>query len=272
MVNNYETESFRKSKEKAKPLILELIKEERYLLRRSIQVLLEEEHSIWQTVTWNALGELKANNKIRMSKYPPAGDFPVWVYQERLRIYDIKEDIMKRSLPVWRDFRKVNSKMSSHSEDIIEKALGEAGFILVSRRENTRYFNQRLSPGGKNLDYIALKDGVFYGIEVKQRIPYPDFQGILNDKKFVADFHGIQFLLISRRLGPFSYELFKEKGLYLEFGNLFWSSENSSFAKKCEDILYYPIKCIDDPPSYLIDGLKEIPKFHDKYFYQIGRI
>lgn len=272
MTKNYETESFRRSIERAKKLILDLLGEKRYLLRRSIQVILEENHSLWQTVTWNALGELKDSGKIRLAKFPKRGSYPVWVYQESLRLDDIKDEISNESLPIWSEFMNINSEMSSHSENIFEMALGEAGFVIVSRRDGTRYFNQKLSPGGTNLEYIALQDGVFYGIEVKQKIPYPDFERILSDKKFVADFHGIQFLLISRRLGPYSYRLFQKKGLYFEFGKLFWTAENSSFAQRCKETLYYPIECIDHPPSYLTDGLKAIPKIHDKYFHEIGRI
>ena len=64
-----------------------------------------------------------------------------------------------------------SSSMGKYCEDIIEKALTKAGFITLSRGENTKYFRGRMYPKKNDLDFIAYKEGVFYGIEVKKGFP-----------------------------------------------------------------------------------------------------
>ncbi|RLI79778.1 hypothetical protein DRP05_02775 [Archaeoglobales archaeon] len=269
---NKDTEKFRKHIDRAKPLVLDLVNEKRFLMRRAIQVLLEEKHSIWQNVSWNAIEELKKEGKLRVAKYPPRGNYPVWVFGEDLRINKIKDEIKNKYIPVYREFESKSEEMGAYAEKIIEAALTKARFITLSKEPNTKYFRGREYPGRSTLDFIAYKEGVFYGIEVKNRVSYPNFEKILTDKKKVADYHGIQFLLISRRLGPYGYELFKCGGMHLEFEILIWNPKYSSIAEKAKKMLGYPIECINEPPKELIEKLKEIPKLHDKHFYGIGKI
>jgi len=69
-----ESGAFKKYKEEAKPLIMDLLREHHFLSQRSIQILLES-RKLWHTVTWNAIRELKKEMKLRTAKYPPRGNF-----------------------------------------------------------------------------------------------------------------------------------------------------------------------------------------------------
>ncbi len=267
----WETEKFREAKEKAKPLILELINEYSLLSQRSIQVKLEE-YGLWENVTWNALLNLENAGKIRTAKYPPRGNYPKWVYKANLRLQDVRDEITNQIIPIYRKFVDVSGKMASFCENIIEEALTKAGFITLSRNAGTKYFHGRTCHKKNDLDFIAYFDGVFYGIEVKNSISYPDSAHIFVGKKAVADYHDIQFLLVARTLGPLSYRIFKSGGLYLEFEKLIWSSKFSSFAKKVEEKFLYPIMCIKQVPDSLVSQLKGIPLLQEKYFREKGRI
>lgn len=266
-----ETESFRRYKEKAKPIILDLLKEHSFLSQRSLQIILEQK-SCWHTVTWNAIRELKKEEKLRTAKYPPRGNFPTWVYRYDLRINDIKEEIDREVKPLYKEFMEASSSMGFYCEDIIEKALTEVGFITLSRSQNTKYFRGRTYPNRNDLDFIAYKSGVFYGIEVKNLIGYPDWTEDIINKKSVAEYHGIQFVMLSRALGSYGYDLFKCGGLHLEFDKLIWSPDFSSLAERLEEKLYFPIICVDTLPGDLISKIKELPSMHDKHFYGKGRI
>ncbi len=242
----YETESFKKYIEKAKPIILELLEEHDFLSQRSLQFLMEQ-NNFWHVVTWNAIRELKIENKLRTAKYPPRGNFPMWIYRFDLRLSDIKDKI-------------------------IEKALTRAGYITLSHHKHTRYFRGRVYPRKNDLDFIAYREGVFYGIEVKNTLPYPNWEEDIISKKLVADYHGIQFVMISRELGPYAYDLFQCGGLHIEFKRLIWSPNFSSLAKRIEEKLYFPINCISEPNEDLIRKLDEIHFLHNKHFYGKGRI
>lgn len=203
---------------------------------------------------------------MRTAKYPPRGIFPVWVYEHNLRLYDIREEIDKRYKPLYSKFIDTSSSMGRFCEGIIEEALTDAGFITLSRNEDTKYFRGREYEGRKDLDFIAYKEGVFYGVEVKNLIAYPNWNDDIVEKKLVADYHGIQFVFVNRTLGPYGYRLFGCGGLYLEFGEIVWSLFFSSLAEKLVKRLYFPIICADKPSSELVSGLKEVPFLHDKYF------
>lgn len=266
-----DTESFRRRKEQAKPLILELIGEHSFLALKSVQISLER-RNYWHTVTWNAIQDLRREGLIRTAKYPPRGAFPTWVYRSDLRINDIRETIDNELKPIYNDFIRRSSNMGLYCETIIEKALTDTGFITLSKRANTRYFRGRIYPRRKDLDIIAYKEGVFYGIEVKNNLAYPNWNIDIIQKKQVADYHGIQFVLFSRTLGPYGYDLFQCGGLHLEFDYIFWSPNFSSLAERIEESLYFPIICADKPTEELISKTKELQNLHDRHFYGIGRI
>jgi hypothetical protein len=141
-----------------------------------------EARKYWHTVTWNAIRELAKEGKLRTAKYPPRGIFPVWVYEHNLRLYDIREEIDKRYRPLYSKFIDTSSSMGRFYEGIIEKALTDAGFITLSRNEDTKYFRGREYEGRRDLDLIAYKEGVFYGVEVKNLIAYPNWNDDIVEK------------------------------------------------------------------------------------------
>lgn len=267
-----ESESFRRYIEEAKPIIHELLEEHDFLPLRSIQLLLEQK-GYWHTVTANAITELRKGEKLRTAKYPPRSiNLPAWVYRYKLRLKDIKGKIDSEYKPLYQKFIDASLHMAKHCEDVIEKALSKAGFITVSRGSNTRYFRGRLFPRRKDIDFVAYKDQVFYGFEVKNQISYSNWNADIVDKKMVADFHGLQFVMVARRLGPYGYRLFRCGGLYNEFKKLIWSLNFSPLAERVKEKLYFPIICVDTPTNELVESLKELDKLHDMNFYGKGRM
>jgi len=266
-----ETESFIRYKEEAKPLILALIEEHSFLSLRSLQILLEQQN-YWHTVTWNAIRDLKRDNLLRTAKYPPRGNFPQWIYKFNLRINDIKQQIDAEYKPLYQEFIEKSSSMGRYCEKIIESAFTEVGFINLSKNENTKYFRGRTYHGRKDIDIVAYREGVFYGIEIKNRISYPNWDDDIINKKLVADYHGIQFVLLSRELGPYGYRLFRCGGLHIEFQKLIWSPNFSSLAERIEEKLFFPIICVDEPTEEIISKIKQIPLYHDRHFYGKRRI
>ena len=74
--------SEREYTEKAKRKISELLEKERFMMRRSIQLLLEK-YGIYHTITVHAIEELKTEGKMRTAKYPKRGSYPIW-YTEKI--------------------------------------------------------------------------------------------------------------------------------------------------------------------------------------------
>jgi len=263
-LKNRDTAAFKKYQKEVKPLILDLIKEHSFLSQRSIQVALESA-GFWHTVVWNGITSLRKHGEIRTAKYPPHGMYPIWVYDKKLRINDLREALNKEYIPLYRKYVRISKEMGHHCENIIEKALNEAGFVTVSYSNDTKYFGGQMYPKRGSLDFIAFNEGVFYGIEVKNYISYPRLEKIMMKKK-IADYHEIQFVMISRGLGPYSYECFKRRIMYMEFGKLIWSPKYSSFAEKMIDKFLYPIICIRKPTSEMISRLKKLPKLRKLHF------
>ena len=266
-----ETQSFTRYKEETKPIIMKLLEEHSFLPHRSIQIILEQK-GYWHTVTWNAIRELETENRLRTAKYPPRGNSPTWVYKYDLRIYDIKDKIDKEYKPLYEEFISASYEMARHCEDIVEKALTEAGFVTLSRSQNTKYFRGRTCPRREDIDFIAYRGGVFYGIEVKNLISYPDWSKDIINKKSVAEYHGIQFVMVCRSIGPYAYNLFRCGGLYIVFDELIWASKFSSLGERLAKKLYFPIICVDSPSEELVSRFRELSSVHDRHFYGKGRI
>ncbi len=255
-------------KEKAVSKIHELLQEKDFYLRRSIQLLLEE-HDIYHTITVHAINELQEKDELRTAKYPKRGNHPQWIYREDLRLKDIKDQIENDYIPIHDKFSEASSKVGEYAQNIIEESLTKAGFTIVSKEGSTQYFNGKEFPKNNDIDFIALKDDVFYGIEVRNKLPHANFKKIM-DKKELADFHDIQFVLISRNPGRTGYKLFQEGGLHLDYGYYIWDPEFSRIAEKVKEKLHYPLKCLSSPPEDLIEDLKEIPRWHEKHFPEKG--
>ena len=269
-MSRIESESFKKYKEEAKPKIIKIVEKESFLSLRSLQILLEKE-DFWHTVTRNAVEDLRKEKIIRTAKYPTRGSYPKWVYKYDLRITDIKGQIDKDYKPLYEDFIKASSSMGKHCENIIEKAFTKLGYINLSRNEDTKYFRGRIYPKNKDIDIISYKNGVFYGIEVKNLISYPNWNEDIIKKKDVAEYHGIQFVLLNRELGSYGYDLFRCGGLHIEFNEIIWSSKFSSLAKRINKMLYFPIICMDEPSNELISKIRNVEIYHDRHFYGKGR-
>lgn len=144
-------------------------------------------------------------------------------------------------------------------------------FSQERRKGDTKYFNGERYRGN-DLDFIAFNEGVFYGIEVKNKISHPDFQDDIMAKKSVADFHDIQFVLISRNPGRNGIRLFEEGGLHLDYGYYIWNPNFSQIAEKAKEKLRYPVKSLSSPPGELVEEVKKISKWHEKHFPEKGRI
>lgn len=159
--------SKREYKEKAMNIIIDLLEEEPFMMRRSVQVLLED-YNIYHTITAHAIEELESIGRIRTAKYPKRGAYPLWIYREELRLNDIRGKISNEYLPLHKKFSDKSDKMGRYAEKIVEKALKEAGFIIVSREGSTQYFDGEEYPEKNDLDFIALKDMILlkFGCEI----------------------------------------------------------------------------------------------------------
>jgi hypothetical protein len=100
----------------------------------------------------------------------------------------------------------------------------------------------------------------------------PNWNEDIVKKKAVAEYHGIQFVMVRRTLGPYNWQLFNCGGMYLEFCKLIWASKYSSLAKRLEEKLYFPVECVEEPTEELVQKLKEVHIKHDVYFYGKGKI
>lgn len=267
LANSTKTQELKK---KAKAMIPKMLEEKGFMMRKSVQVALEK-HDIYHTITRHAIEDLEGD-QLRTAKYPKRGNYPIWVYRENLRLNDIKDKINDEYLPVLHNFSQASSQIGKeHAEAIVEDALIKAGFTLVSRRDETKYFNGKEYDGNNNLDFIALNNSAFYGLEVKNKIPPLGFEKIL-DKKAVADFHDIQFVLVSRNSERNGFRLFNKGGLHVDYRFYIWSSKFSQIAKRAKEKLRYPLKCVSSAPRSLVEEIQKVPKWHEKHFPEKGAV
>jgi len=136
------------------------------------------------------------------------------IVDEKLQIYDTYKNHPRR-------YEMGGEHYDDYSEYLIEKALLRTRFKIVAK--NTSYFNglRYKGIGGRgpspNLDFILYGGDVFIGVQVKNRLGYPD-SDVINTLIDMCKYLGLRPMLITRMAHPSTYTTLRHhKGWVISF-------------------------------------------------------
>lgn len=176
---------------------------------------------------------------------------------------------------VQRPLREVQRLVERYSDPDFTPALGNTGELLVSDglgrfgfmqrgREASEYQGQRWPESKHNLDFLFERDGIAYGVEVKNTLSYIDDRE-LNVKLRICAHLGVRPLFVMRMApATFIKRIQDDGGFALIIGYHLYPLSHLRFAREVREKLGLPA----DAPRALYDGtIQRFAAWHER---QVG--
>jgi len=220
---------------------------EEVFYERQITVIFERYYFHWITV--KALLELAAGGSINSQMLELVPGVPIRFFWARGNRYWKRQAGRVTNL-----VRRFSENSFIHAigfqgELLVDAALPLAGFAQVAR--NVRSFGDKAwVASGHNLDRIVEREGIFYGVEIKNTLPYiprDEFRIKLEMCKYL----GLTPLFVSR-MAPknYNYEIIQRGGVSWILGTQFYPFGHQDLAAEVRENLRLPVDC----PSRIEDG------------------
>jgi len=239
---------------------------------RQLQLSLEDEFFHW--VTSKALQELVSERRIGtfLSKMEVDADTagPTLADEHsggaNVRFYfSLKHRYWKRQatkiLKLIREYSdsELTRAYGWQAELMFDAALPKRELLPVSENVN-EYRGKRWEGSGHNLDRIFERDGIGYGVEIKNTLRYID-PAELNVKLDTCRFLGLKPLFIARMMPKiYIWEVIKRGGFCLIFKNQLYPFHLAPFAARIRDELGLPI---ESPAAIEIGRIDNLSRWHE---------
>jgi len=245
---------------RTKELILALLKKHGACYGRELEVRLEGKDDIEHWDVYRARRQLVTDGRIKAVKSHCEA---VFFYDPEISP-ELLNTIVERKCALIEKLREVSSEeqgdksLGKHAETVLLKALKEAGFIIAAR--DVRWFMGKGYPGKEDLDFLAFKDGIWYGVEVKnmldnlkwQESGKKDIRTILE----ICRILGLVPMLITRYLPrPYKIKLIGEGALVITYDKLIVHPDFREIADKWRRTFGYPVVATSEPWGELIKDL-----------------
>jgi hypothetical protein len=256
--------------ENAMVAVEEVIATQRVVTGREVKVRLEDKFFPW--VTGRALESMVENGRIVKVGLPGRKGRKFTKNFYTLPDFDYNDIVgeiqEKRSVSM-----EVNAMLTGHApatffaEDLFERAFNSLGFEIV-KRDASEYNGRKVtSVEGKqppNLDFILRRDGVVYGVDVKNWIRYE-----FNTRKEVILKVSLALQL---QIAPFIIARYVDKdaiyteviskgGICYPYRTLLFSPNFASLARRANSLLGYPTMALDRLPTFKV---QRVDFLHEK--------
>ncbi len=230
---------------------------------RQLQVQLEKRFFHW--ITGYALHELCQEGAIRTERLPLLGQTRIRFYwSNTLRSWKrtanhIVKLVARYSVP------EFAIAIGVHGETMFDAALPKVGF--VPKAWNVRTYGGRSTERLKNLDRVAERDGIEYGVEIKNTLDYIG-RDEFHEKLLICKDLALRPLFICRAL-PKSYvmEVIRAGGFALIFDWRLYLHGYKSFAEEVRAELGLRV----DSPARIADGtLDRLVGIHTRIRDRVG--
>ncbi|MEM2112035.1 MAG: helix-turn-helix domain-containing protein [Candidatus Bathyarchaeia archaeon] len=202
---------------KIKEEILELVNRRKVAYLRELQVCLEYHHL--HENTYEALDVLVKNKELSTRSFQGNR----WYFRTDLNWDDVepialqKRELIEFYVNYPRDFKSGNVLYDDYSEFLVERALIDAGYVVVSK--NAYYFNgnayrQSVGPGRpKDLDFIVCfpPKNKYLGLQIKNRLEYPKMDDVYMFLDICHTLHVLP-ILVTRISHPRVYSVINNVG------------------------------------------------------------
>jgi predicted RecB family endonuclease len=214
---------------------------------RQLTVIFERSYFHWITV--KALLELAAGGSISSQMLELMPEVPIRFFWARGNRYWKRQAARVMGLVRRFSATAFTHALGSQGELLVDAALPLAGFAPIAR--NVRSFNDRTwIASGHNLDRIVQREGIYYGVEIKNTLPYIP-RDEFRIKLAICAHLGLTPLFVSR-MAPknYNYEIIERGGVSWILGSQFYPFGQEELAEAIRQQLRLPV----ESPIRIEDG------------------
>jgi hypothetical protein len=213
---------------------------ERVFYERQIEVRYERRFYHW--ITGRALGELVAEGKLVSALVPLLGSTNLRFYwSKKLRYWKRQADEIT-ALVARYSRQEFTRALGRHGETMFDAALPRGGFVW--KADNVRQWaGRRWTSSAHDLDRVFVLDGIPYGVEIKNTLPYIDRRE-LQIKLAMCEYLGLRPLFIMRAAAKhYIHRVNRAGGFVLVVGWQLYPFGSEVFATEVRDRLGLPVDC-----------------------------
>ena len=226
---------------------------------RQIEILFEGRFFHW--ITARALRNLIEAGRVRMEirKLPSTGGAIHLFWNRRYRYYRRAADEVVQLVSEYAD-PNVAGAIGIHGEGMVLGGFADSEFVLKAR-ETSEWRGRRWTRTNHDFDFIFERDGVAYGVEVKNTLGYPAHDEI-TIKVAIAKFMRVTPVFVARMLPKTVInEIWKAGGFALILKYQVYPYSHRALAKRVAKELRLPV----DSPRRLSEGtMKRFTDWHMK--------
>ena len=226
----------------------------------SRQLEVQNEGSYFHWITNRALRDLEAQGLIRREKRGiKTGGSIMLLWHRSFRYYRRSASRLVTLVEEYAD-PNIGAALRLHGESMILEGFARSQFVMKGRNVN-RFRDKEWEESGHDLDFIFEKDGVAYGIEVKNTLGYMNHDE-LTIKIRLCKYLGIRPVFVVRMFPAHWMEEVRQEGgfvLILKYQLYPWTHKD--LAKRVKEQLDLPV----DAPRTLYDvTMKRFLTWHEK--------
>jgi hypothetical protein len=214
---------------------------------RQLTVMFERSYFHWITV--KALLELSSGGSINSETLELVPEVPIRFFWAKKNRYWKRQAARVVNLVRRFSDATVARAIGFQGELLVDAALPLAAFTPVDR--NVRSFNGKTwTATGHDLDRIVRREGIHYGVEIKNTLPYIP-RDELRIKLAMCKYFGLMPLFVSR-MAPknYNYEIIQQGGISWVLGSQFYPFGYQDLADTIRGELQLPVEC----PARIEDG------------------
>jgi hypothetical protein len=224
---------------------------------RQLEIWLERQFFHW--ITKKALNELVKEGRIGFMA-EKTGYHKAHFYYPRRHRYPRRQ--IKQTLDLIAEFSdpRVTRAVGNHGELLADSGFANIGFRILQR--NVREVDgKRWTETNHDLDRLIQREGLRYGVEIKNQLGYID-QTEFQTKLAMCRHFGVRPLFITRMMPKsYAYEVFKAGGFSLMLGNQHYPLLADDLARRVREHLKLPVISIGQLPD---TAMKRFEDGHEK--------
>ncbi len=204
---------------------------------RQLAVIHEDQFFHW--ITYHAIQYLHEEGFLMRHhrKWGPKKSLDFY-YTEQTKYRKRKEDNI---FEIVRTLRDNSHSIGGRGEEVVEMTMGRIRGMNFIGKEVKSYKDREWSKTGEDLDFIYEHNGNGIGIEVKNRLSYPDPSTVQSTIK-ICKYLGLKPVFIARMIPyPRQKELNKHKGFALRFKQLILPNHLKDLDESIDNYMDLPV-------------------------------